>query len=100
VAKPGRRISTPAQYRRETIARTRASREAAGLSHAAIATRLSKLVGRPIAADSYRKWEKTALLPHDLVIPFCNITGTDPYFLLTGVPFTLGRSVAIAERPA
>jgi hypothetical protein len=60
-----------------------------------MAERLTVRVGRDIRADSYRKWEiqgkRGALIPHDCLIPFCDITGTDPYELLTGIPFTLGR---------
>lgn len=93
MARPGRRPSTPARYREGVLERTRNAREDARLSLEDIAERLTRASGRPVAADTYRKWESSALLPHDLIIPFCDITGADPYELLTGVPFSLGRRV-------
>ena len=53
---------------------------------------------RPIVPDSYRKWEKDSLLPHDLIVPFCEITGADLYELLTGSPFKLRLPGQIAHR--
>lgn len=72
---------------------------AAGLSHDEIAALLQERAHRPIVADTYRKWEKAALLPHDLIIPFCELTGTEPYELLTGVPFSLAKRSPGPFRP-
>lgn len=91
MAKPGRRISTPAAYRREYTARTKLAREAAGLSRSQVIARLSETSGREIAADTYRKWEKDVLLPHDLIVAFCEVTRINPSYLLDG-PVTVGRS--------
>ena len=94
MAKPGRRVSTPSDFRLEFIKRVKKAREDAQLSQERIASELSHRVGRRIAPDTYRKYEKLdgkkgALLPHDLIIPFCEICGTEPFELLTGNPFNL-----------
>lgn len=89
MAQRGRRPSTPSEFRDGFAARIKKAREEAKLSHAQIATALTEASGRPIAADSYRKWENDNLLPHDLIVPFCEITGADLYELLTGAPFRL-----------
>jgi hypothetical protein len=91
MARPGRRISTPAAYKREFMERTREARIDAGLSYGQIADALTEAAGRPIAADSYRKWEKTALLPQDLIVPFCEITRIHPAFLLAGPAGSTGK---------
>lgn len=84
---PGRRLGTPAQFRREFAARIRASREKVGLSQVEMAAELSDRSGRLIAADSYRKWEaltdkQNSLLPHDLILAFCDIAEIHPFDLL------------------
>lgn len=73
------------------MARTRDARKDARYTMGEIAALLSEAVGRPIAEDTYRKWEKEALIPHDLIIPFCDLCDIDPYELLTGEQFTIGR---------
>jgi hypothetical protein len=98
MAGPGRRPSSPTHFKDALLARTKEARLAADLSQEEISARLSAAVGREIRPDTYRKWELPvskggALLPHDLIVPFCDITGTDPYELLTGVPFKLGRRI-------
>lgn len=90
MAGPGRRISTPATYKREFVARTRLAREAAGLTRGEVAKQLSSRSGRPVVADTYRHWEKDALLPHDLIVPFCEITRISATYLLDG-PVAMGR---------
>lgn len=82
-----RRPSTPAQYRKAFIDRTRSLRIASGLSPQKVADLLG------VKLDTYGKWEKRALLPHHLIIPFCEATQADPWVLLTGTPFSLGRSL-------
>lgn len=86
MAGPGRRILTPASFKRAFMERTKAARIQAGFSYAQIAERLSEEAGRPVVADSYRKWEKTALLPHDLIPAFCELTRVHPLYLLEGPP--------------
>lgn len=83
-----RRPSTPAQYRKVFIDRTRSLRIASGLSPQKVADLLD------VKLDTYGKWEKRALLPHHLIIPFCEATQADPWVLLTGTPFSLGRSLS------
>ena len=62
--------------------RTRQGRESLGWSHAQMAAKLSELVGRHIAADSYRKWETDAMMPHDVILPFCDLIKVHPYEFL------------------
>lgn len=92
MSKPGRRPSSPSEYRRAFIERVRKARNDARLDHKQMAEALTEAVGRAIAADSYRKWESSNLLPHDLIVPFCEITGADLHELLTGHPFKLRLS--------
>jgi transcriptional regulator with XRE-family HTH domain len=80
-----RRPSTPSTFRKQFIDRTRSLRVASGLTAQQVADELE------VKLDTYGKWEKRALLPHHLIIPFCEITGADPWLLLTGTPFTLGK---------
>lgn len=108
MAKPGRRPSSSLEYRRDFIRRTRAAREKAGLSQEEMAAELTRRSGRTIVYDTYRKWEKEepkkgALLPHDLITHFCDITRTHPYELLGPIPFLLKPSrtpAASRRRPA
>lgn len=93
MAKPGKRKGTPAEVRAGIIARTKAAREASNLDKAEVAARLSERTGRNISYDTYRKWEEHTLMPHDMFVPFCYVTGTDLYELLSGEPFRLGRVI-------
>lgn len=87
-----RRPSSPSKYRDALLARTIFAREEAGLSREEMVAQLSELSGTTIKPDTYKKWETRTPIPHHLIIPFCEITGSDPWMLLTGVPFKLGRS--------
>jgi hypothetical protein len=89
MAKRGRRPSTPSEYRLEFFSRVEKARKDCGLDYLQMADALSKATQRRIVADSYRKWESENMLPHDLIVPFCEITGADLYELLTGAPFRL-----------
>jgi len=89
MAKPGRRPSTPSEFREEFFSRVKKAREDAKLDYVQMADALSAAVNRPIRPDSYRKWESDNMLPHDLIVPFCEITGADLFELLTGTPFRL-----------
>ena len=46
----------------------------------------------------YKKYEKRTPIRHDFLIPFCDLTGKDPYWLLTGEHFRIGRHAI--TRPA
>jgi len=78
--------------------RTEIARRRAGLSQDEVAAKLSDYAGRHISSDTYRKWEKVAILPHDLLIAFCEITRCDLFELLSGVPFSLGGRGQIDTR--
>lgn len=97
---PGRRPSTPSDYRRDFVARTRRIRLNKYESHADIAKDLSHAVGRKIEPDTYRKYEKDTLLPHDLIMAFCELCEADPWALLTGTAFDLGIYMASQRRKA
>ncbi len=73
--------TTPAQYKKTFIARLKAIREAAGYTQTEFARGLG-LKDR----DAYAKYESRSLLPHHLITKVCDLTGHDPYFLLTGNP--------------
>lgn len=91
MARPGRRITTPSDYRLGFIQRTREARERAQLSQEEMAKELSRRAGRLVVPDTYRKYEKEdpkkgAMLPHDLISHFCEITRINPLFLLEASP--------------
>lgn len=87
-----RKPSTPSSYRKEFTQRVRSARIMSGKSQKQIAQELGVLL------NTYQTWESRALIPHQCLIPFCQSTGVDPYFLLTGTPFSLGRVPAIQPR--
>lgn len=62
-----------------------------GLTREEVIEQLEDLTGIRIKLATYKKWETRTPLPHHLIIPFCQITGSEPYMLLTGVPFRLGQ---------
>ena len=82
--------------------RTREARESVGLSLVEIAKLLQQRVGRPISADSYRKWEQESLSPHDVIVAFCDVTHTHPFKLLEHDAFVAGTVTvlhAVPRRP-
>lgn len=87
-----RRASTPKQYRDDLKRRTREARERAGIKREELIDLLSARAGVKVNLEAYKKWETRNPIPHNMIIPFCEITGTDPYELLTGEPFRIGRS--------
>lgn len=87
-----RRPSTPKQYREEFLRRTESARLVSGLKREELVEALAGLSETKIKLDTYKRWETRTLMPHHLIIPFCEITGADPYMLLTGTPFRLGRT--------
>lgn len=83
-----RRPSSPSKYRTEFIARIKAARALAGKSHQEVADALG------VQKNTYTTWELRTLMPLQHVIPFCQFVGADPYQILTGQPFRLGRPPA------
>jgi hypothetical protein len=97
MAKPGRRPGTPTEYRLAFIAAVLRARKDSGLEAPDMARELQKRSGRVVSPDTYRKYEtldaKTgALLPHDLIVHFCEITRIHPLRLLDPPPFDLPKS--------
>ena len=87
MAKPGRCVGTPSEFRDAVMERTRAGRDKLGWSLDQMAQRLSEKVGRPISADTYRKWESEAMIPHDVILAFCDLIAMHPYEFLSPAPF-------------
>lgn len=83
-----RKRSTPSAYRSQFIDRLRSLRVTSGLTTAEVAEALD------VRKDTYERWESRTLMPHHLLVPFCEAVGGDLWFLLTGSPFSLGRSLA------
>ena len=86
-----RLMSTPAQYKRELIKRTEALRIASEMTREEVVRQLSAHTGQKLKLETYKKWELRTPIPHSFLIPFCEIVGADPWFLLTGKPFKLGK---------
>jgi hypothetical protein len=85
--KPGRRIGTPSEFRDALMERVRAGREKLGWDFPKMAEELSRRVGRPISAGTYRKWESEAMIPHDVILPFCDLIAVHPFEFLAQPPF-------------
>lgn len=86
-----RKPSTPAQYRKDFFARVKSARVMSGMQPEDIAKSLG------VKRNTYLTWERRTLMPHHQIIPFCELTRTDFYFLMTGTPFELGN--ALPPRP-
>lgn len=87
-----RKPTSPAQFRKDFISRVKAARIMSDKSHQEVADALG------VTKNTYNTWELRSLLPHQHIIPFCEFVGADPYFLLTGHPFQLGRAVTTLQR--
>lgn len=83
-----RKPSSPSNWRQQFIERVKAARIVSGMKPVEVAAKLR------VSLDTYVRWESRALLPHHLVIPFCEITGADPVMLLTGARFDLGKALS------
>lgn len=83
-----RKPSTPSKWRQEFIERVKSARIVCGMKPVEVAAELG------VSLDTYVRWESRSLLPHHLVMPFCQITGADPVMLLTGSPFNLGKALS------
>jgi hypothetical protein len=93
-----RKESTPAAWRRAFIKRVKHARESVQppMSREDLVSRLQKKVAGPCNLERYKRYETRSLLPHDWIIPFCEITGTDPWELLSGHPFSLRQTLQAA----
>lgn len=108
--RPGRQQGTPTEFRIAFARRVWRAREKVGIKPKDMAERLTEISGRPVAYDTYRKWEvpddkrddevderQIAMIPHDLIMPFCDLTKVHPFELLAPVPF-LPAKAAHPER--
>ena len=68
--------ATPAAFKKAVCKRVMAARIAAGLRHEDIAQALG------MSLDSVKRWESRSLIPHDLILPFCQLTNTKPEVIL------------------
>jgi len=70
------------------VRRVKEARETMGWTQAFMADSLG------IPFERYKKYEQRSLLPHYLVAKFCELTGCDIYYLMTGErrspPFLFG----------
>lgn len=81
--KPGRRLATPADFKEALAQRIKFARENQGYEIPEMARLLSRHMGRKIEPDTYRKWETVnSSIPHDAILPFCDLTKTHPFQLL------------------
>lgn len=69
---------TPTIYRKLLAQRTKALREARGLTQQEMADFLG------IKWETYKKYENRSPIPHHLIPKFCTLVGTDPNYLITG----------------
>jgi hypothetical protein len=86
---PGRRPSTSSEWKLAFIRRVIEARESTKMEPAEFAAALQRASGRNISYDTYRKYEiedakKGALLRHDLMLAFCELTRTHVAYLLEG----------------
>lgn len=79
--KPGRRPAVPSEYQGVLKLRVRKIRGQRSLKD--MASLLTKLMGRKVPWDTYRKWESESMLPHDAILPICEIGATRPEDLLS-----------------
>lgn len=94
-----RKVTTPASWRRAFIKRVKGARESAQppLSRLELVEQLALKVGPEVNLERYKRYETRALLPHHWIIPFCEVTGTDPWELFSGHPFSLRRTLQAAR---
>lgn len=58
---------------------------------------LSTRTGHKVELQTYKKWETRTPIPHMFIMPFCEIVGADPWMLLTGSPFRLGKTMPLSD---
>jgi hypothetical protein len=93
----GRRPSSPAKYIRDLLERTKSARVVSGLTREEVIERLSAQTNQKVDLARYKKWETRTPIPHQFIIPFCEIVSADPWMLLTGSPFRLGKNLQMSE---
>lgn len=103
MSKPGRRKSTSSEWKLAFIRRVVAARKKFTDKPAEMAAELERVTGRTVSYDTYRKYEiedakKGALLRHDLIVAFCEITRTHVAELLEGPPFREATQQTNASR--
>lgn len=65
-------------YRQAFVKRTKYLREEAGFTQESMAKALR------ISKETYAKYEQRTPLPHHLIAPYCEATGHDPWYVITG----------------
>lgn len=93
----GRKPSSPAAYKKELLERTKAARLMSPFTREQVSEQLSIRTNQKVELGTYKKWETRTPIPHMFIIPFCEIVGADPWQLLTGSPFRLGKNLQISE---
>jgi hypothetical protein len=80
--------NTEVDFNSRFVRRVKEAREAMGWTQAIMADSLA------IPLERYKKYEHRSLLPHYLVAKFCELTGCDIHYLMTGErrspPFLFG----------
>jgi hypothetical protein len=89
-----RKESTPANWRRAFIKRVVAAR--GPLTRENVVEALALKVGPEVNLERYKRYETRSLMPHHWIIPFCEVTGSDPWELLSGRPFNLRQTLQAA----
>lgn len=94
-----RTVSTPGPWRTAFIKRVKRARETAQppMSREELVEALAAKVGKEVNLERYKRYETRSLLPHHWIIPFCEVTGMDPWELLSGHPFDLRRTLQAAS---
>lgn len=72
------RQTTPAEYHAAFVTRVREARRALGWSQERMAKELD------IPQDHYKHYEGRSIMPPHVLVKFCQITGLDSWFMLTG----------------
>ena len=63
-------------FKKAVFERVKSARITAGLEHDQVAEALG------MSEDAVRRWESRSLIPHDMIVPFCDLTGAKPEILL------------------
>lgn len=83
------RGTTKSEFYSHLAERVRVARESTGLNLKQMAEALERKTGRPLSADTYRKYEsgsaRTAIR-HEFILAFCDLTETHPFELLRTDP--------------
>lgn len=96
--KPGRRVGTPYEFQEALKLRLHRGRKAQKLGLAAMATQLTKPIGREISADTYRKWESESLIPHDAILPACDLIHMHVFAFLGALTEEERKTIKKADR--